>query len=77
MREHREFGKRTAIDTENSIMRRMVIKRFLISDTVELNDLSIDKEMENEFNKLCNIFGCVGPEKDRLKNKLQSMFTRL
>lgn len=75
MREHHDFGKRATIDTENSIMRRMMMKRCLISDTVELNDASIDKEMENEFNKLCNIFGCVGPEKDRLKNKLRLMFT--
>lgn len=75
MMEHHDFGKRAVINTENSIMRRMMIKRFMLSNTVESNKLPIDEEMESEFNNLCNTFGCVGPEKDRLKDKLQPMFT--
>lgn len=75
MMEHHDFGKRAVINIENSIMRRMMIKRFMLSNTVESNKLPIDEEMESEFNNLCNTFGCVGSEKDRLKDKLQPMFT--
>ena len=76
MREHHDFGKRAVINTENSIMRRIMIKRFILSNTVESNKIPIDEEMETEFDNLCYTFGCVGPEKDRLKDKLQPMLRR-
>lgn len=76
MMEHHDFGKRAVINTENSIMRRMMIKRFMLSNTVESNKIPIDEEMETEFDNLCDAFGCVGPEKDRLKDKLQPMLRR-
>ena len=76
MREHHDFGKREVINTENSIMRRIMIKQFILSNTVESNNISIDEEMETEFDNLCDTFGCVGPEKDRLKDKLQPMLRR-